>query len=469
MEPAAAAVLVPDALPARGARRGRARAMGRPARGAGSCTAPSATTTSPAHAQARERASGVVALVVTAVLFTTVALVRVERHPGLPAVLGEVQLHGVRGRACPADFTSSPIPSTGVHRHRARLPPGRMFWEGSAAIGAYGTPLALMLLPYWTDGRIASMEGLYYEAAATTPYHFMAAATLTHGAVERGARAPVPHVRRLRPRRALPPDPRRAVLRRHIAAGEGRGRCQPRPASRWRPCPTSTRSAPDGWTIYEVADSDAVAPLEYEPVVVDGLHEEPNWKCEGREPSRRRARRGSPSSARGSASRCRGSTTPTRSTGRSPTAAPRAGSAAADARRAREPEAARCPEVEVVEHPRAATTRSSSTCRAPASPCMVKTSYYPNWEVDGRRRARGGRRRTSWSWYPPSEHVVLVVRHDHRSSGSAVPSRCLGSSASCCLVLLGLGRPATGPNARRSSCRRRPDGYAFRPAPRQER
>ncbi len=42
----------------------------------------------------------------------------------------------------------------------------------------YGTPLALMMLPYWTDGRIASMEGLYFESSATTPYHFMTVATL---------------------------------------------------------------------------------------------------------------------------------------------------------------------------------------------------------------------------------------------------------------------------------------------------
>ena len=53
-----------------------------------------------------------------------------------------------------------------------------MSWEAGDAIGAYGTPLALMLLPYWTDGRIQSMEGLYFESSTTTPYHFMMIATL---------------------------------------------------------------------------------------------------------------------------------------------------------------------------------------------------------------------------------------------------------------------------------------------------
>ena len=33
--------------------------------------------------------------------------------------------------------------------------------------------MAPMLLPYWTDRCIASMEGLYFEASATVPYHFL--------------------------------------------------------------------------------------------------------------------------------------------------------------------------------------------------------------------------------------------------------------------------------------------------------
>ena len=50
---------------------------------------------------------------------------------------------------------------------------GRAVWEGGGALDNYGTPLALELLPYFTDGRIQSVEGLYFESAATTPYHFM--------------------------------------------------------------------------------------------------------------------------------------------------------------------------------------------------------------------------------------------------------------------------------------------------------
>ena len=51
---------------------------------------------------------------------------------------------------------------------------GRALWEFDAErLGTYGTTMAPMLLPHWTEGCIGSMEGLYFEASATTPYHFL--------------------------------------------------------------------------------------------------------------------------------------------------------------------------------------------------------------------------------------------------------------------------------------------------------
>jgi hypothetical protein len=51
---------------------------------------------------------------------------------------------------------------------------GRAMWEyENERLNSYGTPMAPMLLPFWTDGCIGSMEGLYFEASATTPYHFL--------------------------------------------------------------------------------------------------------------------------------------------------------------------------------------------------------------------------------------------------------------------------------------------------------
>ena len=56
---------------------------------------------------------------------------------------------------------------------------GRALWENNGDNGEYGTTMALMLLPHWTDGCIASMEGLFFEASGTTPYHFLTAAAMS--------------------------------------------------------------------------------------------------------------------------------------------------------------------------------------------------------------------------------------------------------------------------------------------------
>ena len=56
---------------------------------------------------------------------------------------------------------------------------GRAEWENNGDTGAYGTTMALMLLPHWTDGCITSMEGVFFEASGTTPYHFLTAAAIS--------------------------------------------------------------------------------------------------------------------------------------------------------------------------------------------------------------------------------------------------------------------------------------------------
>ena len=50
---------------------------------------------------------------------------------------------------------------------------GRALWE--RIDNGYGTTMALMLLPFWTDGCIGSSEGLFFEASGTTPYLFITA------------------------------------------------------------------------------------------------------------------------------------------------------------------------------------------------------------------------------------------------------------------------------------------------------
>jgi hypothetical protein len=58
---------------------------------------------------------------------------------------------------------------------------GRAMWEHEEQHDRYGTPMALMLMPFWTDGCIGSMEGLYFEASSTTPYHFLNQDQLSSG------------------------------------------------------------------------------------------------------------------------------------------------------------------------------------------------------------------------------------------------------------------------------------------------
>jgi hypothetical protein len=56
---------------------------------------------------------------------------------------------------------------------------GRAMWEYNSNLNRFGTPESLMILPYWTNGCIDSMEGLLFESSATTPYHFLNQAELS--------------------------------------------------------------------------------------------------------------------------------------------------------------------------------------------------------------------------------------------------------------------------------------------------
>jgi hypothetical protein len=46
-------------------------------------------------------------------------------------------------------------------------------WEPNSSLGQFGTPIALMSLPYWAGQP--SMEGMYFESSFTTPFHFLMA------------------------------------------------------------------------------------------------------------------------------------------------------------------------------------------------------------------------------------------------------------------------------------------------------
>lgn len=58
------------------------------------------------------------------------------------------------------------------------LPDGRVMWEANSEMNKYGTPMALMLIPYWSEGH-PSMEGVFFESSLTTPFHFLNASEVS--------------------------------------------------------------------------------------------------------------------------------------------------------------------------------------------------------------------------------------------------------------------------------------------------
>ena len=141
-----------------------------------------------------------------------------------------------------------------------RLGCGRALWENNGELNKYGTTMGLMLLPHWTDGCIGSMEGLFFEASGTTPYHFITAAAMSKQSSN--------------PVRELRYDDNNAALgvrylqELGVRYYMGFTPEAVREASAQTALREIARSGP--WVIYEVASSDLVVPLTVQPVVVGG-------------------------------------------------------------------------------------------------------------------------------------------------------------------------------------------------------
>ena len=156
----------------------------------------------------------------------------------------------------------------GDHRRRwARCRPdarsgSRRRCGSSDPINYYGTSLALELLPYWTKGRIGSMEGLYFESSATTSFHFLTVSELAAHPSNPVRGLVYGSLARLRPRREAPADARRPLLHGVDAGSAGEGRREPRSRRRSRRSPTRDGVDPKGWKVYEVAGSELVQGLD---------------------------------------------------------------------------------------------------------------------------------------------------------------------------------------------------------------
>lgn len=152
--------------------------------------------------------------------------------------------------------------------------PGRVLWEPSSgtpdAINSYGTSLALELMPHFSDNRIGSMEGIYFESSGTTSFHFLMVSNCSQN----------------------PSNPVRALV--YGTPNENFDMCvrqmqkqgvryymiwtkEQRELADDHPDLTFIKAIPGeiagtelkGWRVYQVADSELVEGLTTEPIVAD--------------------------------------------------------------------------------------------------------------------------------------------------------------------------------------------------------
>ncbi len=163
---------------------------------------------------------------------------------------------------------------TTMARVAARYGCGRAMWEYSPAESRFGTTMALMLLPYWTNNCVDSMEGLFFESSATTPYHFLDQAALSSQPSDPQVGLPygpldvpqgVTHLQQLGVRYYIAFSP--------LAVAEADGDPQLRFVAQTRAWP-----APGvRWRIYLVRHSPLVQGLARTPAVLTGVGSRPAW------------------------------------------------------------------------------------------------------------------------------------------------------------------------------------------------
>lgn len=262
---------------------------------------------------------------------------------------------------------------------------GQSLWEFSSDLDRYGSTMAPMLLPYFTDGCIGSMEGVYFESSQTTPFHFLMQSTLSA--------APS------RPQRDLPYGPLDVHLGVHQLQLMG---IRYYMAS----SPTAIQQAAADvdlhevattgpWHVYEVKGTEAVTGLSYLPAVLrkgDWRKNAVDWFA-GPEWPVELARSG-------------------------PASWPRASSGTG------------LPQIPVtpakITHIRRNDDRISFDVDKIGTPVLVRTSYYPNWVAEG---AEGPYR------VAPDQMVVIPTSHHVRLRYGRTPVELFGST----LTLLGLG------------------------------
>jgi hypothetical protein len=245
---------------------------------------------------------------------------------------------------------------------------GRAHWEYESELNKFGTPMALMLLPYWTDQCIGSMEGLYFESAATTPYHFLSAAQLS--------KAPS------NPQRGLPYktfDVSSGVRDLQLLGARYYLAFSPDAVTQAANNPELREVAVSGrWHVYEVAGSELVTPLPFKPAVLEGVtdqHEE--WLDASVKWFNDPARREVPLAMGGPKDwpRVKVTEVAAEPVGGQP---PQAGSTVDI-----QPAPFEAVEASQVRNIKTSDNSLSFDVDRPGTPVLVKVSYFPNWKASG--------------------------------------------------------------------------------------
>ncbi len=153
---------------------------------------------------------------------------------------------------------------------------GRSMWEYDPSENRFGTTMSLMLLPYWTNGCVDSMEGLLFESSATTPFHFINQSELSvnpSDAVDStafqysGLNVPlgIRHLQMLGVRYFLA-----ASSTVEAAAAADPNLVQLASSGPWHTS-YNGQSLATTWKVYEVKQSALVTPLHNRPVVWTGV------------------------------------------------------------------------------------------------------------------------------------------------------------------------------------------------------
>lgn len=151
---------------------------------------------------------------------------------------------------------------------------GRAMWEYDPSLNRFGTTMSLMLLPYWTNGCVDSMEGLLFESASTTPFHFINQSELSvtpsdavAGLPYAGLNVPlgIEHLQQLGVRYFLA-----SSTTVEAAAAADPSLTEVASSGPWN---TTYNAAPlsTTWKVYRVHDSSLVRPVADRPVVWTGV------------------------------------------------------------------------------------------------------------------------------------------------------------------------------------------------------